>query len=114
VTLYAEQLTRVSLPQLRAAMTPRVYRACTKLVLETQGFRYELQLKQFPEPSVHGGQRRWLLCPCGSKTTTLALQQGAVGCRRCMRWRSWSRKPPVTFESPLAVLSSPNLEEAPR
>lgn len=63
-----------------------------------------IDIEVVDEPTVHGGHRRWLCCPCGRRTSVLGMScaTGQLGCRRCLNWRSRSpsvMSPQVTHAS---------------
>lgn len=93
---YRDTVTRVSIRQLRAQFSPKVFAALDEVVVQAGAGVAKVKIVSVPS-SAHGGRRRWILCPrCSRQTSVIGLMPDVVGadgwgCFRCRRWKS--RKP---------------------
>lgn len=86
--LYHDEISRVSMPQVRVQFPPRVF-ANMKSVKLCHGAQVcVVEIVDAPATSF-GGRRRWFRCPrCSANTSTIGFVYDGVGCRRCMGWRA--------------------------
>ena len=106
--IYRDQVTRMSLRQLRAQYAPRNFQQLDKVTLECGGASVAVKILRLVHPTVKGGTRRWFSCPsCQGKTTVLGLVKDVKtgeprwGCARRTCGGGWhSRKILKTTETP--------------
>jgi len=90
---YLDEIIRVTLPQVRAQFTPRVFasKRRVRLVLGQGRHVCEVEIAVKAMPGSPGRQRRWFTCPrCTRNTCVVGFDaySGVVGCRGCFRWRT--------------------------
>lgn len=104
--LYRDQVTRLSIKQIRAAFTPKAFASMTRVHLEQGIHVADVEIVVVAEPLCFGGTKRWLRCPrcgvlCGVVGCSSVL---GFGCSRCLGWRGrehrlkWARVPEPKME----------------
>lgn len=98
--LFRDEVTRISLAQLRSRFPPRVWRELKTVRLEVNGCGADVALNHVKDRTVHGGVRRWMVCPsCGGLAGVLGCVPGrgwACPRRGCGGWRGRNRT--TTFQ----------------
>ena len=96
MAIYIDQVTRVTLPLVKAWMKPAGFRQAHSVRLEKFGFLVDVQLERMPSPTCHGGERVFFVCPrvgCGARVNTVGvLMWVGWGCSKCLRWRGRNRR----------------------
>jgi hypothetical protein len=93
MTLYRDQVVRVSLADIRMRFTKRAFAEMNAVVLSAEGFTATVDVVKTPW-NCQGGQRRWLRCAsCGALVNVLGVVPG-VGwrCATCGGWRGRNRQ----------------------
>jgi hypothetical protein len=85
--LYADEVTRVTLPMIRSQFSPRRFDALDAVTVELGGVSAEVRLLRTPAPGCLSSPRVYLVCPCERLVSVLGFGYGRVGCRRCIPWR---------------------------
>lgn len=93
MALYADQLPRVSLAQLRAQFKPRRFKTITSVTLQIDGMATEVKIVTAPGDGCVGVARQWIEChTCKRRVNTVGWVLGfAWSCRRCLGWRARNR-----------------------
>jgi hypothetical protein len=94
MTVFRDQVIRVSSKQLRAQYRPKDFAAMESVLLEANGVSGTVDIFREYAPTAHGRSRLWLRCPCGARCQTVGLVPATAdtpafwGCARCGRWTS--------------------------
>lgn len=100
MAIHRDQVTRVTLPMVRAWMRPAGFRQAPSVRLEKFGFSVDVKLKRVPSPTCHGGERVFFVCPrlgCSSLVNVVGCAMWiGWGCTKCLRWRGRNRRRTVT------------------
>jgi hypothetical protein len=101
MAIYRDQVSRVTLPMIRAQMKPARFREAKSIRLEKFGFEAEVQLVRVVSPTCFGGERVFFVCPrmgCGALVNVLGcIMWYGWGCTRCTCWRGRNRRRIVTL-----------------
>lgn len=93
--LYRDDVTRVSIAQVRTRFPRRIWKTLSTVLLEHDGVACEVSLAMSEGTGATGGNaQRWLLCPrCRGRARVLGCVAG-VGwsCPACGGWRSRGRR----------------------
>lgn len=96
MAIYRDQITRVTLPMVRAWMKPAGFRQAHSVRLEKFGFAVNVKLERVPSTTCHGGERVFFSCPrhgCGALVNVLGCAMWiGWGCSKCLRWRGRNRR----------------------
>jgi len=87
MTLWTDEVSRISTRQLRAQFKPAEFARLTQVTLAHGDTRYVVALQR---AQGYGcvGERVWFRCSCGALAVTIAIGYTGLGCRACMRWRA--------------------------
>lgn len=100
MAIYRDQVSRITLPMIRALMKPTRFSEAKSIRLEKFGFEAEVQLVRVASPTSFGGERVFFICPrmgCGALANVLGcVMWYGWGCTRCTRWRGRNRRRIVT------------------
>jgi hypothetical protein len=96
MAIYRDQVTRVTLPMVRAWMRPAGFRQAPSVRLEKFGFAVDVTLERVANSTSYGGERVFFVCPrpsCGARVNVVgcAIWIG-WGCSKCLRWRGRNRR----------------------
>jgi hypothetical protein len=96
MAIYRDQVSRITLPMIRAQMKPTRFREAKSIRLEKFGFEADVRLVRVASPTSFGGERVFFVCPrvgCGSRANVLAVAMFVGwGCTKCLRWRGRNRR----------------------
>lgn len=87
---YLDEVVRVRMPMVRARFMPKEFLALRKVRITAGTVDFDVEIAVTEGPGCYGGLRRWFRCPlCAARTTVIGISAytGAVGCRKCWRWR---------------------------
>lgn len=80
MALYRDEVLRVSLRQVRAQFSPRVFSEIGEVRVHAAGVSASVAVVTVASGSARGGMRRWLRCPrCGLKTSVVGLVRNEPG-----------------------------------
>ena len=91
---YRDEVTRVSIRQIRAQFAPRDFAKLEEVLVGVGDTSAVVKIARVPSLTAHGGMRRWLICPsCRGQTSVVGLvPRGNRGvrwaCFSCVNWRS--------------------------
>lgn len=88
MTLWTEEVSRISTAQARAQFKPAEFRRLTEITLRHGEARYIVALERSNGYGCIAGERVWFRCPCGALAITVAITYSGVSCRACRPWRS--------------------------
>lgn len=88
MTLWIEEVSRISTAQLRAQFKPSEFRRLTEVSLRHGEARYVVALERASGYGCIRGGRVWFRCFCGALAITVAITYEGVSCRVCRPWRS--------------------------
>lgn len=88
MTLWTEEVSRISTAQLRAQFKPSEFRRLKQVALRHGEARYAVALERTKGHGCVVGERVWFRCPCGALAITVAITYAGVSCRACRPWRS--------------------------
>jgi hypothetical protein len=92
MSLYRDEVARISLPQLRAQYPPRIFKMLRRVTLYHGTQSCEVVLDSAVTRGCIDSPRRWFLCPrCSARTTVIGFAHDGPGCRACVRWRARNR-----------------------
>jgi hypothetical protein len=91
--LHRDSLPIISIRGARAAIAPRIWRQLESVFLTHGQTCVIVALRRAPAPGCIKRPRTWFECPsCGALVGALAFAvfdaDRAIGCRKCMPWRS--------------------------
>ena len=96
MAIYIDQVTRVTLPHVKAWMKPAGFRRARSVRLEKFGFVVDVKLERVASSTSYGGERVFFTCPrlgCGALVNVLGcVMWYGWGCTRCTRWRGRNRR----------------------
>lgn len=96
MSIYRDQVTRVTLPHVKAWMRPARFREASSIRLEKFGFVVDVKLERVPNPTCHGGERVFFCCPrpsCGALVNVVGCAMWiGWGCSKCLRWRGRNKR----------------------
>jgi hypothetical protein len=95
MAIYRDQVTRITLPMVRAWMRPAVFRQAPSVRLEKFGFAVDVKLERVASSTSYGGERVFFVCPrpsCGARVNVLGCAMVGWGCTRCLHWRGRNRR----------------------
>jgi hypothetical protein len=99
--LYRDQVTRLTLRQIRASFSPRVFAQMNSVRLELGMWKADVAIVVVKAETCHGGKKRRLISPrCQRVCDVVGCAPGkGWGCSQCLRWRGraytprWARIP---------------------
>jgi hypothetical protein len=102
--IWREDVVLLRLPMLRLRFRRPQWEQLRRMRVGVGIYSVVIEIAVVDEPTVRGGHRRWLCCPCGRRTSVLgvACATGNLGCRQCLGWRSRSQ----SVMSPLVAHTS--------
>ena len=88
--IWADQIRRISLAQLRAQFKPRYFRTLATVPIFVDGVSTEIELISSPGHGCVRSERRWLRCHhCRGNANVLGYVRGfSWACHRCLGWRA--------------------------
>lgn len=93
MALYADQIPRLSLAQLRAQYAPRRFKKLSAIELRVGDVATVLKLVTTKGDGCVRGERRWIEChTCRRHVNVVGYAPGfSWSCRRCLGWRARNR-----------------------
>lgn len=89
MTIYRDELSRITLPQIRAQFTPKDFAQRDHVTLTRGALTAIIKIVRECVPGGLKAPRVFLQCSsCGARANVLAFGYDRLGCRRCMDWRS--------------------------
>jgi hypothetical protein len=89
MALYRDEISRITLPQVRAQFTPKDFAQREHVTLTRGALTAVVKIVREIVPGGLKKPRVFLRCgSCGARANVLAFGYDRIGCRRCMDWRT--------------------------
>ena len=89
--MFADELIRIRLPQVRARFLPSEFAALSIVRVVIGDHACSVRIASVDGPGCYGAHRRWMICPrCERRTSVISFDAASAwfGCRGCLRYRS--------------------------
>src|ERR1044071_589117 len=88
MAIYRDEISRITLPQIRAQFTPKDFAKRDHVALTRGPLTVVVKLIREVVPGAFDKPRVFLQCLCGARVNVLAFGYARIGCRKCMDWRT--------------------------
>jgi hypothetical protein len=88
MTLWIEEVSRISTAQLREQFKPSEFRQLTQATLRHGEASYTIAIERAEGHGCIRHKRVWFRCPCGALAVTIAVTYWGLSCRACRPWRN--------------------------
>lgn len=88
--IYADELIRIRLPQVRARFRPAEFERLHAVRIAVADHCCSVAIISEHSSGCFGARRRWMVCPrCSRRTTVISFDASSAwfGCRGCLRYR---------------------------